>query len=207
MANNNIEQRIRQQLADHPVILYMKGVPDAPECGFSANAVAALKQTNVPFTYVNVMGAPFIREKLPKISKWPTYPQLFVNGELLGGADIIESMLADGSLLKTLEAAVADASDDAVISHSEVEALIKADYPDASLVIKGEGCDLTISVVSSQFEGQSLLQQQQGVMNSLSKPIEESRLHAVRIKAYTPADWEAAQDKKPDAGLMQIQSD
>lgn len=206
MSNSNIETRIRQQLADHPVILYMKGVPDAPECGFSAKAVAALKETNIPFTYVNVMGAPFIREKLPKLSKWPTYPQLFVQGELVGGADIIEAMLADGSLLSTLQAAVPENSDDAVISHSEVEALIKAEYPDAILVIEGEGCDLTISVVSEVFIDQSLLQQQQGVLNTLNEPIAQGRLHAVRVKAYTPDAWVAAQQDKPDAGLLQIKT-
>jgi monothiol glutaredoxin len=85
----NTEQTIAKQLSDNPVILYMKGIPQQPECGFSAKAVNFLQKTNVPFAYVNVLQAPFIREKLPKISRWPTYPQLFVNGELVGGCDIV----------------------------------------------------------------------------------------------------------------------
>ncbi|TBU98797.1 Grx4 family monothiol glutaredoxin [Stutzerimonas kirkiae] len=101
------ESRIRQQIADNPVILYMKGNPEAPECGFSRAAVAALKNTGQPFAFVNVLNAPHIREKLPRISQWPTYPQLFVNGELVGGCDIILGMEADGSLKTLLENAPA----------------------------------------------------------------------------------------------------
>ncbi|PMR73763.1 Grx4 family monothiol glutaredoxin [Billgrantia endophytica] len=97
------EARIRQQIADNPVILYMKGVPEAPECGFSQAAVTALKKTGHPFAFVNVLAAPHIREKLPRISQWPTYPQLFVNGELVGGCDIILGMEADGSLGDTVQ--------------------------------------------------------------------------------------------------------
>jgi len=95
------EDKIRAQLAENPIILYMKGIPDAPECGFSAQAVAALKSTGIDFAYVNVLAAPFIREKLPSISDWPTYPQLFVKGELVGGSDIIVDM-ADSGTLKPL---------------------------------------------------------------------------------------------------------
>ena len=100
------EDKIRQQLAENPIMLYMKGIPDAPECGFSAKAVAALKSTELPFAYLSVLQNPFIREKLPSISHWPTFPQLFVAGELVGGADIIEAMQADGSLRPLLEKAV-----------------------------------------------------------------------------------------------------
>jgi monothiol glutaredoxin len=101
------EDQIREQLATNPVIIYMKGVPEAPECGFSAKAVAALKATGVPFAYVNVLQAPFIREKLPSLSHWPTYPQVFVAGELVGGADIVEEMAQKGTLKPLLESAVA----------------------------------------------------------------------------------------------------
>ena len=83
---SQIKEKIQQQLIDNPIILYMKGVPSAPECGFSAKASQILNATKVPYTYVNVLKAPFIREKLPSISKWPTYPQLFVQGELVGVA-------------------------------------------------------------------------------------------------------------------------
>ncbi|RLU02036.1 Grx4 family monothiol glutaredoxin [Ketobacter sp.] len=102
---NSTEAVIKKQLADNPVILYMKGTPEAPECGFSGAAVAALKQTGKPFAYVNILQAPFIRERLPKVSNWPTFPQLFINGELVGGSDIVVAMVADGSLIPMLEQA------------------------------------------------------------------------------------------------------
>ncbi len=99
------EEIIRNQLAQNPVIIYMKGTPDTPECGFSGAAVAALKQTGKPFAYVNVLQAPFIRERLPAVSSWPTFPQLFIKGELIGGSDIVVAMVNDGSLLPMLEQA------------------------------------------------------------------------------------------------------
>ena len=99
------EEKIRSQLQSNPVILYMKGVPEKPECGFSAKAVSVLTSTGIAFSYVNVLANPFIREKLPSISRWPTYPQLFVSGELVGGADIVEAMGKDGTLLPLLEKA------------------------------------------------------------------------------------------------------
>ena len=101
------EDKIQQQIASNPILFYMKGVPEAPECGFSAKAVSALKATGILYSYVNVLAAPFIREKLPKISHWPTYPQLFVAGELVGGADIVEEMAATGTLKSLLEQATA----------------------------------------------------------------------------------------------------
>lgn len=107
MSAPSTEEIIRKQLADNPVIIYMKGSPDAPECGFSGAAVAALKQTGVEFAFVNVLQAPFIREKLPSVSQWPTFPQLFIGGELVGGSDIICAMVADGSLQPMLNEAVA----------------------------------------------------------------------------------------------------
>jgi len=99
------EEKIRKQLSENRIILYMKGVPEAPECGFSARTVAAIKSTGFDFAYVNILAAPFIREKLPKISDWPTYPQLFVNGELIGGCDIVVDMAESGELKSLLTAA------------------------------------------------------------------------------------------------------
>jgi len=96
------ETRIRRQIAANPVLLYMKGTPAAPECGFSRAAVGVLHELGQPFAFVNVLTAPHIREKLPQISQWPTYPQLFVNGELVGGSDIVLAMVADGSLQQLL---------------------------------------------------------------------------------------------------------
>ncbi|MBB3103882.1 Grx4 family monothiol glutaredoxin [Azomonas macrocytogenes] len=97
------EGRIRQQIAENPVILYMKGTPDAPECGFSRAVVETLKKFGKPYAFVNVLTAPHIREKLPKISQWPTYPQFFVNGELIGGCDIVLGMDKDGSLKELMD--------------------------------------------------------------------------------------------------------
>ncbi|SFB03808.1 Grx4 family monothiol glutaredoxin [Azotobacter beijerinckii] len=103
------EARIRKQIAENPVILYMKGTPAAPECGFSRATVGALNKIGKPFAFVNVLAAPHIREKLPKLFQWPTFPQLFVNGELIGGCDIVLEMEADGSLQALLEKATAQA--------------------------------------------------------------------------------------------------
>lgn len=99
------EDKIRLQIQSNPILLYMKGTPSKPECGFSAKAVAALQATGVDFAYINVLENPFVREKLPSISRWPTYPQLFVQGELVGGADIVEDMGKQGSLKPLLEKA------------------------------------------------------------------------------------------------------
>ncbi|KEA62568.1 Glutaredoxin-related protein [Marinobacterium lacunae] len=99
------EQKIRTQLAENPVLLYMKGTPSDPKCGFSRNAVEALKTLEADYAYVNVLEAPFIREKLPSISNWPTYPQLFIKGELVGGSDVVVAMVEDGSLKPMLDAA------------------------------------------------------------------------------------------------------
>ncbi len=98
MNRPSTEEIIRRQIADNPVIIYMKGSPDAPECGFSAKAVAALKTTDADLAFVNVLQAPSIRERLPGISGWPTFPQLFVDGELVGGSDIVCEMVASGEL-------------------------------------------------------------------------------------------------------------
>lgn len=206
-SNKTTKDKILKQLAENPIIIYMKGVPTAPECGFSGKAVEILNATNVPYTYVNVLKAPFIREKLPSVSKWPTYPQLFINGELIGGADIIESMHNDGSLLPMLQAAAApsgDATQNATITHSEVDALIRQTYPDAVIAIEGEGCDLSIRVVSAVFSGLSMVKQHQGVMAALSEPLASGRLHAVTLKTFTPEQWQEQQPEQ-SPGLLQIQ--
>ena len=204
---SSTKEKILKQLAENPVIIYMKGVPSAPECGFSAKATAILNATKVPYTYVDVLRAPFIREKLPSISKWPTFPQLFINGELIGGCDIVESMDKDGSLLPLLQKAVKpadDASASQVISHSEVELLIAKTYPGAKVHIVGEGCNLEIGVVSEQFAGLPMIKQHQGVMETLSEPLASGRLHAVTLKTFTPEQWQAQQTEAAP-GLLQIQ--
>ena len=100
------EDKIRQQLADNPVILYMKGTPDAPSCGFSAKAASVLKATGVDFAYVNILASPFIMEKLPEVSDFPTFPQLFIKGEIIGGSDIVEEMYNNGDLMPMLKSAI-----------------------------------------------------------------------------------------------------
>lgn len=104
------EETIKQQLSDNPIILYMKGTPDAPQCGFSARAVSVLKNTQLKFATVDILSNPWIREKLPQVSGWPTFPQLFVAGELVGGSDIVAEMAQKGELLPLLNAAVAGVS-------------------------------------------------------------------------------------------------
>lgn len=203
------EDRIRKQLQDHSIILYMKGIPDAPECGFSAKAVSVLKATGVPFTYVNVMGSPFIREKLPKVSKWPTFPQLFINGELIGGSDIIEAMAEQGTLLTALQSAASDPHNETqngTVTQAEVERLIKRDFADAEIHTEGEGCALEITVISGKFAGLSMLKQQQGVMASLAEPLSSGRLHAVTVRSFTPQQWqEKLASTEAANGLLQIQ--
>lgn len=103
----DVNERIRQQLAENKVLLYMKGTPDFPQCGFSGQAVAALKAVGKPFAYVNIFEDPEIREGLKKYSNWPTFPQLYVDGELVGGADIVVEMYHSGELKELLEGATA----------------------------------------------------------------------------------------------------
>ncbi|MCG7899981.1 MAG: Grx4 family monothiol glutaredoxin [Candidatus Thiodiazotropha lotti] len=100
--------KIRKQLSDHPVILYMKGTPDEPRCGFSAKAASVLKATQVGFAHVDVLSSPLIMQALPEVSEFPTFPQLFINGEIIGGSDIVEAMYQSGELLPMLKAATED---------------------------------------------------------------------------------------------------
>src|SRR5438067_7892111 len=99
---NPIRDAIQRAIDDHEVILFMKGTPDAPACGFSARTVAALQAVGSPFAAVDILPDPRIREQLSAISNWPTIPQLFVNGELVGGCDIVTEMYESGELAQTL---------------------------------------------------------------------------------------------------------
>lgn len=96
---------IKQQIEQHPVLLYMKGTPELPQCGFSARVVQILKSMNTNFAYVNILAHPDIRATLPKYANWPTFPQLYIEGELIGGCDIVCDMQADGELQPLLESA------------------------------------------------------------------------------------------------------
>ncbi len=103
----DVIERIKSQLSAHPVLLYMKGTPDFPQCGFSATAVRALNAVGAKFAYVNIFEDPELREALKQYSNWPTYPQLYVNGELIGGSDIIVEMYKSGELAKLVGGAEA----------------------------------------------------------------------------------------------------
>ncbi|MFA6163565.1 MAG: Grx4 family monothiol glutaredoxin [Methylobacter sp.] len=199
------EDKIRNQLATNPIILYMKGIPANPQCGFSGKAVSILNATHIPYAYVNVLEAPFIREKLPSISHWPTYPQLFVNAELVGGCDIIEEMSNNGSLLPLLTAAAPKKTqaENEALTAGEVVQLVRKGIDDAEVMVEGEGCDLLITVVSSQFTDLTLVKKQQLVMATLKDPLASGKLHAVSVKAYTPDEWRDTQTNK-DSGLLQI---
>lgn len=96
---------IRDQVGNNPIILYMKGSPQAPQCGFSARTVQALMACGERFAYVDILSNPEIREHLPQFSDWPTFPQLFVQGELVGGCDIITEMFEAGELQEIIKGA------------------------------------------------------------------------------------------------------
>jgi monothiol glutaredoxin len=100
--SNPIRDAIQRAIDDNDVILFMKGTPDAPACGFSARTVAALQAVGTPFAAVDILPDPRIREQLSAISNWPTIPQLFVSGELIGGCDIVTEMYESGELAQTL---------------------------------------------------------------------------------------------------------
>lgn len=93
---------IRQQVEQNAVVLYMKGSPQFPQCGFSARAVEVMSEIGKPFAYVNILDAPEIRANLPKYGNWPTFPQLWVKGELVGGSDILVEMQQSGELAELL---------------------------------------------------------------------------------------------------------
>lgn len=103
----DVLERIDKQVKDNPVVIYMKGSPDAPSCGFSARAAAVLADTGVDFAYVNVLTDPEIFENLPRYANWPTFPQIYISGELAGGGDIVVEMAEKGELKAVLEEAVA----------------------------------------------------------------------------------------------------
>ena len=100
--DNPIREAIAEAITDNPVILFMKGNPDRPACGFSARTVAALQALGAPFAAVDILPDPRIRQELSALSSWPTIPQLFVNGELVGGCDIVTEMYENGELAEVL---------------------------------------------------------------------------------------------------------
>ena len=101
-------EELEKQVNDNPVLLYMKGSPDAPQCGFSSKTSQILIECGKPFSFVDILTNPEIRANLPQFSNWPTFPQLFVNGELIGGCDIITELHEAGDLQEILDSANTD---------------------------------------------------------------------------------------------------
>ncbi len=101
-APNQLREAIQNAIAENRVILFMKGTPEAPACGFSARTVAVLQSLDQPFAAVDILPDPRIRQELSGLSSWPTIPQLFVDGELVGGCDIVMEMYQSGELQEVL---------------------------------------------------------------------------------------------------------
>ena len=104
----DIVDQIKKQIATHHILLYMKGSPKLPQCGFSSRAVQILEACSKEFAYIDVLAAPKIRANLPKYAKWPTFPQLWIKGELVGGSDILTAMYENGDLQKMVSAVETD---------------------------------------------------------------------------------------------------
>ena len=100
MASNPVTDRIKAEVEAHPIVLFMKGTPQFPMCGFSSRASQALKAAGAQFHSINVLEEPEIRANLPRYSDWPTFPQLFINGELIGGCDITVELFESGELAR-----------------------------------------------------------------------------------------------------------
>ena len=115
-SSNPMREAIQEAISENPVILFMKGNPDAPACGFSARTVSILQSMGAKFAAVDILPDPRIRQELSAISEWPTIPQLFVGGELVGGCDIISEMYQSGELAGTLGLAQPEDEPEAVDS-------------------------------------------------------------------------------------------
>ena len=106
----DIMDRIKEQVENNGVLIYMKGTPQMPQCGFSSRATAALQQCGREFAYVNILMDPEVHRNLPQFSNWPTFPQIFINGKLVGGCDILMELHASGQLKQMVEEATAASS-------------------------------------------------------------------------------------------------
>ncbi|MBM6551302.1 Grx4 family monothiol glutaredoxin [Marinomonas ostreistagni] len=109
---SNTIETIQEQINNNDILLYMKGTPRMPQCGFSAQAVQALMSCGERFAFVNILENPDIRAELPKYANWPTFPQLWVKGELVGGCDIIVEMAGNGELQSIIKEAAASADEE-----------------------------------------------------------------------------------------------
>ena len=114
-------EKIKQQIKENPILLYMKGSPQFPSCGFSAQVVQALMACNEKFAYVDILQNPDIRAELPKYANWPTFPQLWISEELVGGCDIILEALREG----TLQPMIKEAADE-IKGHNNQESNLES---------------------------------------------------------------------------------
>ncbi|WP_297527318.1 Grx4 family monothiol glutaredoxin [Thiohalobacter sp.] len=105
----DVMERIQQAVDSHPVVIFMKGTPQMPMCGYSSRAAQALQACGEEFAYVNVLADPEIFENLPRFQNWPTFPQIYINGELIGGCDITLELYQKGELQKMVKEAVSGA--------------------------------------------------------------------------------------------------
>src|SRR5436309_5802055 len=122
MSENPMRDAIQSAISENPVLLFMKGTPEQPMCGFSARTVAILKSVGQPFAAVDVLPDPRIRQELSVLSNWPTIPQLFVEGELVGGCDIVTEMYESGELGEALGLEAAAPQDHAIEPEQPAEA-------------------------------------------------------------------------------------
>jgi monothiol glutaredoxin len=104
----DVMEHIKQTLETNPIVIFMKGTPQFPQCGFSMRAAETLKACQVEFAHVDILAEPEIRQNLPRYSNWPTFPQVFIKGELIGGCDIVTEMFQQGELQKLAQEAVKD---------------------------------------------------------------------------------------------------
>ena len=109
----SIENTIKEQIDSNSILLYMKGCPEQPQCGFSAQVTQVLMACGKRFAYVDVLSNPDVRATLPQVSNWPTFPQLFIDGELVGGCDIVTEMYEKGELQPLIEKAGGEAAEQA----------------------------------------------------------------------------------------------
>ena len=133
--------RIEQLLSSNPVVLFMKGEPNAPQCGFSAKAVAALRDIGTDYTHVDVLSDPEIREGIKVYGEWPTIPQLYIQGELVGGSDIIEQMMNSGELYTVLGKQAPDRTPPQITITPAAAQIIRESLPSA-----GDGYALQVDV-------------------------------------------------------------
>lgn len=108
----SVMDAIKEQVEQNDILLYMKGTPQQPQCGFSARTVQALMACGERFAYINILDNPEVRENLKVYSNWPTFPQLYIKGELVGGCDIVTELYESGELKEMISGAVKDSEDD-----------------------------------------------------------------------------------------------